>query len=81
MDSYITDIVKHLEDAVVAVRQQALSLLIQELLVALAKHNYQFDEVLDALADYAMQRQDWAEVVKLLEQAASDVQDIRKRMS
>lgn len=81
MPNYSEDIAELLTDAVQASREKSLYELIEQLMVALAKKDYQFDEVLDALANYAHKREDWNEVVKKLEESALEIKTIRKRLS
>jgi hypothetical protein len=72
LETEITDSLTH---AVDHARLLAISVFTQELMVALAKENYYLDDLLDALADYANQREDrredWREVARYLSEAST----------
>jgi hypothetical protein len=62
-------------------RDEAMALFVKELVVALAKENYRFDDLLQGLASYADERADWVQVVKHLEDAAEEVVRVRKDLT
>ena len=70
-----------LEEAMAGLRDEAMALFVKELMVALAKENYRFDDLLQGLASYADERPDWVQVVKLLEDAAEEVVRVRKELT
>ena len=70
-----------LEEAMAGLRDEAMALFVKELVVALAKENYRFDDLLQGLASYADERADWVQVVKHLEDAAEEVVRVRKDLT
>jgi len=61
-----------------AISMRALDALVQELIRAFAQENYQFDEFIDALANYTDSLVGWEEVTKYLELASEEVARIRR---
>lgn len=49
--------------------QHALLEIVKQIIVALQRNNYEFDSILEALAEYTKGRSDWGEVTKHLELA------------
>lgn len=70
---------EHLECSMLSLRQQAISLLVQELMVVLQKQGYFLDDLLEALAQYSEARPEWVRVTELLDRAVDVVRDLRRQ--
>jgi hypothetical protein len=70
----------YLQEAMAGLRAEAMELFARELMVALRKDGWQFDEFLGGLADYASARSDWQAVAKHLEDASAEVCNVRREI-
>ena len=59
--------------AISKVRQKVLFEMIEEVVVAARMHDYEFDQILEALVEYARRREDWGEVATHLADAKDSV--------
>ncbi len=66
-----------MDEVMAALRMKAMNLLVEELMCAFAQEKYQFDEFIDALADYS-QSLGWQEVTKHLEIVSTEIVKIRR---
>ncbi len=57
----------------ISARQEMLRLFVQELMIVLAKQDFRFNDLLDALSDYSENRKDWSKVTEHLVAAANAV--------
>ena len=67
-----------MDEVMAAISMRALDALVQELIRAFAQENYQFDEFIDALANYTDSLVGWEEVTKYLELASAEISRIRR---
>jgi hypothetical protein len=67
-----------MDEVMAALRVKAMNLLVEELMCAFAQEKYQFDEFIDALANYTDSLLGWEEVTKYLELASEEVAKIRR---
>ncbi len=70
-----------LEEAMAGLRAQSMTLLAQELMAALSKHNYSLDDFLHGLADYSDARPDWEQATTYLELAAEEICKARREIT
>ena len=78
---HLEDLREHLECSVLSVRQEMLRVFVKELMVALRKQNYMFDDLLDALSEYSEGRSDWAEATQLIDRAVNEIRDRRRELT
>ena len=64
--------------AITRCKRQALTEFINRLMPVLKKNSWDLEHVIDALGDYASQREDWGEVVKHLEDASIEINRLRR---
>ncbi len=74
----ISHLATYMDEVMAAIRMRALDALVQELIRAFAQENYQFDEFIEALANYTDSLVGWEEVTKYLELASEEVAKIRR---
>lgn len=80
-DSYTSDIRENLETAMTAARQEMLRLLVEELMIVLAKQDFRLNDLLEALTGYAEKRKDWSKVTEHLVAAANAVTEARRQLT
>ena len=68
----------HMSEVMAGLRMKAMNLLVHELISAFAQEKYQFDEFIDALADYSESLSGWEEVTKCLELASTEIVRLRR---
>jgi hypothetical protein len=68
----------HMSEVMSGLRMKAMNLLVHELISAFAQENYQLDEFIDALADYAESVSGGEEVAKYLELARAEIVRLRR---
>ncbi len=68
----------HMSELMAGLRMKAMNLLVHELICAFAQEKYQFDEFIDALADYSESLSGWEEVTKCLELASTEIVRLRR---
>jgi hypothetical protein len=78
---HLEDLKEHFECALFSIRQEALSIFVRELMPILAAQNYQFDDLLEALAQYSEARSDWARATDLIDQAVNEIRDRRRELT
>lgn len=78
--SHTDDIKEGLETAMTAARMEMLRILVEELMLTLARQNFRLNDLLEALVTYSERRADWSEVTKHLVQAANAVTDARQQI-
>lgn len=78
---YVEELREHLECSMLSLRQQAISLFVQELMVVLQKQGYLFDDLLEALSEYSEARSDWARATDLIDQAVNEIRDRRRELT
>jgi TRAP-type mannitol/chloroaromatic compound transport system substrate-binding protein len=74
----LSHLTNYMDEVMAAISMRALDALVQELIRAFAQENYQFDEFIDALANYTDSLVGWEEVTKYLELASEEVARIRR---
>jgi TRAP-type mannitol/chloroaromatic compound transport system substrate-binding protein len=77
----LSHLTNYMDEVMSAIRMRALDALVQELVRAFAQENYQFDEFVEALANYTDSLVGWEEVTKYLELASEEVAKIRRESS
>ena len=77
----LSHLTNYMHEVMSAIRMRALDALVQELVRAFAQENYQFDEFVEALANYTDSLVGWEEVTKYLELASEEVAKIRRESS
>jgi hypothetical protein len=78
---HVEELREHLECSMFSVRQEMLLVFVKELMVALRKQNYMFDDLLDALSQYSEQRSDWLEATQLIDRAVNEIRDRRRELT
>ena len=68
-----TDLQTSLEEAIACAKQEALSLFVKKLMVALKTQGFQLENLVEALTDYTHERPDFKEVTKKLEEAVTEI--------
>jgi TRAP-type mannitol/chloroaromatic compound transport system substrate-binding protein len=74
----LSHLTTYMDEVMAAIRMKAMDALVQELVRAFAQENYQFDEFIEALANYTDSLVGWGEVTKYLELASEEVAKIRR---
>lgn len=74
-----THLQSYLKEAVAGLRWEAMKLFARELMSALEKEGYQLEDLLQGLASYVNAHgENWEPVVKLLEDAAEQTENLKK---
>ena len=74
----ISHLTNYMDEVMAAISMKAMDALVQELVRAFAQENYQFDEFIEALANYTDSLVGWEEVTKYLELASAEISRIRR---
>ena len=74
----LSHLTNYMDEVMAAISMKAMDALVQELVRAFAQENYQFDEFIDALANYTDSLVGWEEVTKYLELASAEISRIRR---
>jgi TRAP-type mannitol/chloroaromatic compound transport system substrate-binding protein len=77
----LSHLTNYMDEVMAAIRMKAMDALVQELVRAFAQENYQFDEFIEALANYTDSVVGWEEVTRHLELASEEVARIRRESS
>ena len=80
-DSHTDDIREGLEAAMTAARMEMLRLVVEQLMIVLAKQNFRLNDLLDALTEYSERRADWSRVTEHLVAASNAVSDARRELT
>ncbi len=72
------EITEALSVAITCCKRQALNEFIRHLMPLLKQNNWDIEHVIDALGDYAYQREDWGIAIKHLEDASSEISRLRR---
>lgn len=72
------DLKEHLDCALSSSRLETLRIFTKELMLALQKHNFTFDEFLDALSLYCEDFPEWSKVKEFIDDAVVLLQDQRR---
>jgi hypothetical protein len=68
----------HLEEALFAAKQQALSSFTRELIIVLMQGGYNVEQLIDAISDYTDRNESWNEATKYLERASAVIAKTRE---
>lgn len=71
------DMTESLTQAIKSCKRQALTEFVKQLMQVLKQSSWDIEHLIDALADYADQRDDWEAAVKHLEDASIEISRLR----